>query len=71
MIAVSGGVVSGMVLAAIGSVLIAQFLFQVAPRASGAYAGAALVVIGVAAVASWLPIHGLSRLPLAEVLRQE
>ena len=55
----------------IGSALIAQFLFQIAARSPSTYASAALVVIGVAGAAAWLPIRRFTRMPLAQVLREE
>jgi putative ABC transport system permease protein len=71
MVAITGGVFVGLVFAAIGSVLIAQFLFGIAARSPDAYGGSALLVIGVAGVAAWFPMRRFARLPLAVLLRQD
>jgi ABC-type antimicrobial peptide transport system permease subunit len=71
LVAIAGGVFAGLLLASVGSVLIAQFLFQVAARSPNTYAGAALVVIGVAGVAAWLPMRRFARAPLTQMLRQD
>ena len=71
LVAIASGVVGGLLFATIGSALIAQFLFQIAARSPSTYASAAFVVIGIAGVAAWLPIRRFSRLPLAQVLREE
>ena len=71
LVAIGSGIVAGLLLAAVGSALIAQFLFQIAARSPSTYASAALVVIGVAGAAAWLPIQRFARMPLAQVLREE
>jgi putative ABC transport system permease protein len=71
LVAIAGGVFAGLILASISSVLIAQFLFQIAARSPNTYAGSALVVIGVAGTAAWLPMRRFARVPLAQMLRQD
>jgi putative ABC transport system permease protein len=71
LLAIASGVFAGLLLAAMGSVLIANFLFQITARSPSTYAGAALVVIGVAGAAAWLPMRRFARLSLAQVLREE
>jgi hypothetical protein len=56
---------------ALGSALIAQFLFQITPRSPSTYAGAALVVIGAASAAAWLPMRRFARLSLSQLLRED
>jgi putative ABC transport system permease protein len=69
--AITGGVVAGLLLASIGSVLIAQFLFQITARSPNAYGGSAALVVVVAGLAAWIPMRRFARLPLAELLRQD
>ena len=71
LLAIASGVFGGLLLAALGSALIAKFLFQVNARSPSTYAAVVLVVIGVAGAAAWLPIRRFARLPLAQVLREE
>lgn len=71
LVAVVGGVCAGLLLAGVGSVLITRFLFQIAPRSPDVYGGSAMVVVGIAAAAAWLPIRRFARLPLAQMLRED
>jgi putative ABC transport system permease protein len=71
LLAIASGVFVGLLLAALGSALMAQFLFQITARSPSTYAGAAFVVIGVAGAAAWLAMRRFARLPLAQVLREE
>jgi ABC-type antimicrobial peptide transport system permease subunit len=71
LLAIASGVFAGLLLAALGSGLIAQFLFQITARSPSTYAGAAFVVVGVAGAAAWLPMRRFARMPLAQVLREE
>jgi putative ABC transport system permease protein len=71
LLVIASGVIAGLLLAAIASALIARFLFQITARSPSTYSGAALVVIGVAGVAAWLPIRTFARLSLAQVLREQ
>lgn len=70
LVAIAAGVVAGLLVAGIVSELLTQFLFQIAARSPVAYAGAALLVVGVSGVAAWLPMRRFAALSLAEILRQ-
>jgi predicted permease len=69
--AVATGVAVGLAGAYAGSVLLAQFLFQVAPRSPAAYAGVASLVVVVAGVAAWLAARRVGAMPLAATLRAD
>jgi hypothetical protein len=71
LVAITAGVAGGLLLASIGSDLLAQFLFQIAARSPVAYGGAALVVLAVAVAAAWSPMRSFSKVPLAQMLRQD
>ncbi len=71
MIAIGSGVVGGLLLAGGASVLLTQFLFQVAPRSPAIYGGAALLVAGVAIVAAWLPMRRFADASLSQMLRPD
>jgi hypothetical protein len=67
-VAIVAGVVAGLLLASIGSDLLAQFPFRIAARSPVAYGGVALLVV---AAAAWSPMRRFSRVPLAQMLRQD
>lgn len=69
--AITLGVVAGLFVAGVGSVLITQFLFNVATRSPAAYGGAALMVLSIAGGAAWLPMRRFADVPLAQMLRQD
>lgn len=69
--AVAAGVMLGLAGAYAGAVLLAQFLYQVAPRSGAAYALVAGLVISVAGIAAWLAARRLGRIPLSATLRAE
>ncbi len=71
LIAIASGVVVGLLLAGIGSVLLAQFLFQIAPRSPAAYAGAAMFVVAASGMAAWLPMRRFAAASLADMLRSD
>jgi ABC-type lipoprotein release transport system permease subunit len=61
----------GLAAAYAGSTLLAQFLFQIAPRAPGIYVSAALMVTIVAAFAAFIPARSAAGIAPAAVLRAE
>jgi predicted permease len=65
------GVAGGLVLFAIAGRFMRGFLFGVAPWDPLTIAGAALVLLGVAAFASWIPARRAGRVDPAEALRAE
>ena len=69
--AVAVGVAFGLVGAYWGSILLAQFLFQVSARSLGSYGGVAAVVILAAGIAAWLSARRLAQIPLAATLRTD
>jgi predicted permease len=71
LVPVAIGVVGGMAFAWAGSVLLAQFLFEVAPRSILSYGAVAALVLLVAVVAACLPASRLLHIPLASTLRTE
>jgi ABC-type antimicrobial peptide transport system permease subunit len=65
------GVAGGLVLFAIAGRFMRGFLFGVAPWDPLTIAGAALVLLSVAAFASWIPARRAGRVDPAEALRAE
>ncbi|MGD2069211.1 MAG: ADOP family duplicated permease [Gemmatimonadota bacterium] len=65
------GVAVGLVVALAGTRLLSTFLWGVGERDPGAFAVGALVLLAVAAVASWLPARRATVVEPAEVLRSE
>ena len=68
--AISAGALAGLVLAAFGSTLLTQFLFQITPHSPLTYLGAVSSVLLIGAAASVLPLRRLASMPLAQILRQ-
>jgi ABC-type antimicrobial peptide transport system permease subunit len=71
MLPVVAGTISGLMLAYWGSKVLEQFLFQVAPREPMIYVAIALLIAGVAAVASAAPAFRVTATAPATVLRAE
>jgi len=69
--AVCIGVAIGLAGAYVGSVVLAQFLFHVAPRSPATYAAVTGLVLGVAALAAWGPVRRFDRTSLAAMLKAE
>jgi ABC-type antimicrobial peptide transport system permease subunit len=67
---VAAGVVVGALVSLWASTLIASLLYGLAPRDPVTFASAAVTLIGVAALAAWLPAHRASRIDPAQVLRE-
>jgi ABC-type antimicrobial peptide transport system permease subunit len=67
---VATGVLVGAAVSLWASTLIASLLYGLAPRDPVTFAGAALTLIAVAAVAGWLPAYRASRIDPAQVLRE-
>ena len=71
LVPVVAGLGVGLSVAWAGSVLLAQFLFEIAPRSLLSYGGVALLVLVVAGVAASLPARRVLRMPLAATLRAD
>jgi hypothetical protein len=71
LLAIAAGILAGLLLASLGSDLLAQFLFGIAARSPVAYGGAALLVVAVATAAAWLPMRRFAKASLAQMLRQD
>lgn len=69
--AVAVGVVLGLAGAYWGSILLAQFLFQVSARSLVSYGSIAALVIISAGIAAWLSARRLAQIPLAATLRAD
>jgi ABC-type antimicrobial peptide transport system permease subunit len=67
---VATGVLVGAAVSLWASTLIASLLYGLAPRDPVTFAGAALTLIAVAALAGWLPAYRASRIDPAQVLRE-
>jgi len=67
----SAGVAGGLLLVAAGGRFLRAFLFGVAPWDPPAIAGAIIVLLSVATLASWIPARRASRVDAAEALRAE
>lgn len=65
------GLAIGAAVAYASSARAASLLYQTAPSDPLVYGGTALLLLGVAAIASWLPARRASRLEPVEVLRQQ
>lgn len=65
------GVLTGLVLAYALSTALSQFLFGIDARSVPAYVTVGLAMLIVAAVATWQPLRGLSRLPLTTLLKAD
>jgi len=65
------GIVAGLLVAAALSRLMASLLFEVRPVDPTVYTAGALLLLAVAAVASWLPARRAARVNPAEALRME
>jgi predicted permease len=65
------GIGAGILAAWAGSVLLAQFLFEIAPRSAASYGAVATLVLVVAIVSATLPATRLLRLPLTTILRTD
>lgn len=71
MTAIGSGVMIGLLLAGGVSILLTEFLFEVAPRSPAIYAVAALLVVGVAIGAAWLPMQRFATASLSQMLRPD
>jgi predicted permease len=69
--AVCLGVGIGLATAYAGSVVLAQFLFQVAPRSLTTYSSVAALVLCVATLAAWARVRRLDRMSIAGLLKAE
>jgi putative ABC transport system permease protein len=67
---VAAGVLAGAAVSLWASTLIASLLYGLAPRDPVTFAGAAVTLIAVAALAGWLPAYRASRIDPAQVLRE-
>ena len=67
---VAAGVVAGALVSLWASTLIASLLYGLAPHDPVTFAGAAVTLIAVAALAAWLPARRASRIDPAQVLRE-
>jgi hypothetical protein len=65
------GTAAGLGSAYVGATLLAQFLFQVTPREPTIYAAAAVVIVAVAALASFVPARRVTSVAPADVMRAE
>ena len=65
------GIGSGLVLFIAAARALRSFLFGVAPTDPVTLAGASLLLVAIAALASWLPARRTSRVDPADVLRSE
>jgi predicted permease len=65
------GIVGGLLLFAIVARFLRTLLFGVAPTDSLTLSGASLLLVAIAALASWIPARRTSRLDPADVLRAE
>jgi putative ABC transport system permease protein len=65
------GVAAGLILGAAGARLLASFLFAASPRDATVFGAGALLLIGVAAVASYIPARRAARLNPLEALRHD
>jgi putative ABC transport system permease protein len=65
------GIVGGLLLFALVARFLRTLLFGVAPTDLVTLGGASLLLVGIAALASWLPARRTSRLDPADVLRAE
>jgi putative ABC transport system permease protein len=71
LVAVTGGVGLGVTGVYVGAALLEPFLFQMPARPTALYAAVAMLVIGVAAAAAWVPVKGFTRQSLVAMLRAE
>jgi ABC-type antimicrobial peptide transport system permease subunit len=67
----SAGIAAGLVLALAGSRLIGSLLYGVSPRDPAVFTATALLLLGVAFLACWLPARRAARLSPLEALRTE
>jgi ABC-type antimicrobial peptide transport system permease subunit len=65
------GIVLGLVLFALVARFIRSFLFGVAPSDPLTLAGASLTLVGIAALASWIPARRAAHVDPADALRAE
>jgi ABC-type antimicrobial peptide transport system permease subunit len=64
------GILAGTITALWGTRVLSGLLYDVAPTDPLTFAGAALVILAVAAVASYLPARQASRIDAIELLRE-
>jgi putative ABC transport system permease protein len=67
----AAGIAIGLMLTLLATPLMRDLLFVVSPRDTLAFAGGALVLLGAAALASWVPARRAARIDPMEALRQE
>ena len=66
---VGGGVVLGSLVSLWAASFVGSLLFEVAPRDPATFAGAVLLLAGIAALAGWIPARRAARIDPAHVLR--
>lgn len=71
LVAVSLGIVGGVVGTSLASFALTRFLFHVAPRSPVTYAGVSLLVLAVGGVAAWAPVRRFSHRPLLAMLKAD
>jgi len=67
---VGGGVVAGSVVSLWAVSFVGSLLFEIDARDPATFAGAAALLVGVAAAAGWIPARRASRIDPAQVLRE-
>jgi putative ABC transport system permease protein len=65
------GIGIGTVVAFVTSRLLSRYLYEVQPFDSATFAGIALLLIAVTAIASWLPARRAARVDPVQALREE
>jgi putative ABC transport system permease protein len=65
------GISIGTVGALVTSRLLSRYLYEVQPFDSGTFAGIAVLLVAVTAIASWLPARRAARVDPVQALRQE